>query len=244
LQERVDATINLVDEWGVSWIVWCGLNEEAEMIASALPNAVNVQGSDSYSSKRGAIESFLSGKIKVLVTKAKIAGFGLNFQHCSHMVFLGISDSYETYYQCIRRCWRFGQKKPVHAHIVVSEAEQAVANAYRDGRFLRNPQVTVTVEVYAVREISVQGQVKSPQRVVLAAESSMTVLEAITKCGGFTDSAKGTEVRVTRVGPDGKVKVFTVDIDSLIKGKGHARAEDDSLLLMPGDIIYVPERLI
>ena len=128
--------------------------------------------------------------------------------------------------------------------LTLREAEQAVANAYRDGRFLRNPQVTVTVEVYAVREISVQGQVKSPQRVVLAAESSMTVLEAITKCGGFTDSAKGTEVRVTRVGPDGKVKVFTVDIDSLIKGKGHARAEDDSLLLMPGDIIYVPERLI
>jgi polysaccharide export outer membrane protein len=72
----------------------------------------------------------------------------------------------------------------------------------------------------------------------------MTVLEAITKCGGFTDSAKGTEVRVTRVGPDGKVKVFTVDIDSLIKGKDRARSEDDSLLLLPGDIIYVPERLI
>jgi polysaccharide export outer membrane protein len=128
--------------------------------------------------------------------------------------------------------------------LTLREAEQAIGNAYRDGRYLRNPQVTVTVEVYAVREISVQGQVKNPQRVVLAAESSMTVLEAITKCGGFTDSAKGTEVRVTRVGADGKVKVFTVDIDSLIKGKGGAKAEDDSLLLLPGDIIYVPERLI
>jgi len=128
--------------------------------------------------------------------------------------------------------------------LTLREAEQAIGSAYRDGRFLRNPQVTVTVEVYAVREISVQGQVKNPQRVVLPAESSMTVLEAITKCGGFTDSAKGTEVRITRVGPDGKVKVFTVDIDSLIKGKDRAKAEDDSLLLLPGDIIYVPERLI
>ncbi len=128
--------------------------------------------------------------------------------------------------------------------LTLHEAEQAIATAYREGRFLRNPQVNLTVEVYAVREISVQGQVKNPQRVVLPAESTMTVLEAITKCGGFTDSAKGTEVRITRVGPDGKVKVFTVDIDSLIKGKNRARSEDDSLLLLPGDIIYVPERLI
>lgn len=128
--------------------------------------------------------------------------------------------------------------------LTLHQAEQAIANAYKEGRFLRNPQVTVTVEVYAVREISVQGQVKSPGRVVMSAESSMTVLEAITKCGGFTDSAKGTEVRVTRVDSDGKVKVFVVDIDSLIKGKDRARSEDNSLLLLPGDIIYVPERMI
>jgi len=128
--------------------------------------------------------------------------------------------------------------------LTLHEAEKVIATAYREGRFLRNPQVNLTVEVYAVREISVQGQVKNPQRVALPAESSMTVLEAITKCGGFTDSAKGTEVRITRVGPDGNVKVFTVDIDSLIKGKNRAKSEDDSLLLLPGDIIYVPERLI
>ncbi len=128
--------------------------------------------------------------------------------------------------------------------LTLRDAEQAIASAYRDGRFLRNPQVTVTVEVYAVREISVQGQVKNPQRVMLPPESSMTVLEAITKCGGFSDSAKGTEVRVTRVDADGKVKVFIVDIDSLIKGKDRAKSEDNSLLLLPGDIIYVPERMI
>jgi polysaccharide export outer membrane protein len=128
--------------------------------------------------------------------------------------------------------------------LTLRDAEQAIARAYRDGRFLRNPQVTVTVEVYAVREISVQGQVKNPQRVVLPPESSMTVLEAITKCGGFSDSAKGTEVRVTRVDAEGKVKVFVVDIDSLIKGKDRAKSEDNSLLLLPGDIIYVPERII
>jgi polysaccharide export outer membrane protein len=128
--------------------------------------------------------------------------------------------------------------------LTLREAEEAIARAYREGRYLRNPQVTATVEVYAVREITVQGQVKNPQRVVMPAESTMSVLEAVTKCGGFTDSAKGTEVRVTRVGPDGAVKVFVVDVDSLIKGKGRAKSEDDSLLLAPGDIIYVPERMI
>jgi polysaccharide biosynthesis/export protein len=128
--------------------------------------------------------------------------------------------------------------------LTLREAEQLIANTYREGRFLRNPQVTINVEIYAIREISVQGQVKNPQRVVLPAESTMSVLEAVTKCGGFTDTAKGTEVRVTRIGPDGKVKVFVVDIDSLIKGKNKAKSEDDSLLLLPGDIIYVPERII
>jgi len=128
--------------------------------------------------------------------------------------------------------------------LTLREAEEAIARAYRDGRYLRNPQVTATVEVYAVREITVQGQVKNPQRVVMPAESTMSVLEAVTRCGGFTDSAKGTEVRVTRVSPDGAVKVFVVDVDSLIKGKGRAKSEDDSLLLAPGDIIYVPERMI
>jgi polysaccharide export outer membrane protein len=128
--------------------------------------------------------------------------------------------------------------------LTLRDAEQAIADAYRDGRYLRNPQVTINVEVYAVREISVQGQVKIPGRLVLPAESTMTVLEAVTKCGGFTDTAKGTEVRVTRIDADGKVKVFVVDVDSLIKGKNKAKSEDDSLLLLPGDIIYVPERLI
>ena len=128
--------------------------------------------------------------------------------------------------------------------LTLRDAEQAIADAYRDGRYLRNPQVTINVEVYAVREISVQGQVKIPGRLVLPAESTMSVLEAVTKCGGFTDTAKGTEVRVTRIDAAGKVKVFVVDVDSLIKGKNRARSEDDSLLLLPGDIISVPEKII
>jgi len=128
--------------------------------------------------------------------------------------------------------------------LTIAEAQLAVETAYREGRYLRNPQVTITVEVYSPREVSIQGQIKSPGRYVLPIEQTMTVLELVTKANGFTDTAKGTAVSVTRINPDGTKQVFTVDVESLIKGKDRARAADNSLLLLPGDIVYVPERLI
>ena len=126
----------------------------------------------------------------------------------------------------------------------IPEAQLAIEDAYRNGRYLRNPQVTITVEVYAPREVSIQGQIKSPGRYVLPIEQTMTVLELVTKANGFTDTAKGTAVSVTRIHPDGRKEVFTVDVESLIKGKDRARSTDNSLNLLPGDIVYVPERLI
>ncbi len=127
--------------------------------------------------------------------------------------------------------------------MTIPEAEDAVESAYRNGRFLRNPQVTITVEEYTPREVSIQGQIKSPSRYALPIEQTMTVLELVTRAGGFTDTAKGTAVNVTRINPDGSKQVFTVDVESIIKGRDKAKAEDSSLLLMPGDIVYVPERL-
>jgi polysaccharide export outer membrane protein len=90
----------------------------------------------------------------------------------------------------------------------------------------------------------VDGQVKNPGPISLPTESTLTVYQAIIRAGGFTDIAKGSAVNVSRVLPDGTKKVFTVDVDSLIKGKDHNKVADDTLLLEPGDIIYVPERLI
>ncbi len=127
--------------------------------------------------------------------------------------------------------------------LTISDAQKAVENAYRDGRYLRNPQVTINVESYAAREISIQGQVRSPGRYPLPIETSMTVLELVTRAGGFTDTAKGTAVNITRVSLDGKKKVFTIDVDSLLKGKDRANITDNSLMLEPGDIVFVPERL-
>lgn len=130
LPERVDAVARLSrnDE---AWIIWCGLNEESDALAEAIPGAVNVQGSDAYDVKRRAVEMFVAGDIQHLVSKFKILGFGMNFQHCRNMGFVGMSDSYEGYYQGLRRCWRFGQKRPVNAHIVVSQAEAVVVENVR-----------------------------------------------------------------------------------------------------------------
>lgn len=126
----------------------------------------------------------------------------------------------------------------------VSDAQLAIERAYQEARLLRNPRVTITVEEYASREVSIQGQVRSPGRYPLPIEASMTILELVTRAGGFTDTAKGTAVRVTRIMADGSKKNFEVDVDSLIKGRKAANVSDNSLVLEPGDIIFVPERLI
>ena len=107
-------------------IVWCGLNDEAKAITAAVDGAVNVEGSWAPDDKARALEAFQDGELRVLVTKPSIAGFGMNFQNAHRMVFLGLGDSYEQYYQAIRRCWRFGQTKPVDVHVVVSRLETAI----------------------------------------------------------------------------------------------------------------------
>lgn len=129
--------------------------------------------------------------------------------------------------------------------MTVVEAQQAIEAAYREGRFLRSPQVTVSVEEYAPREVSIQGQIRNPGRYPLPTESTFTVAELVTKAGGITDIGKGTAVNITRILADGTKKIFTVDVDSLIKGKrGDGKTDENNILLLPGDVVYVPERLI
>lgn len=117
------------------WIVWCGLNEEADRVAAEVDGAVNVQGKDHHDHKAEMIEAFQDGEIRVLVTKPAVCGFGLNFQNCHQQAFCGIGDSYESYYQCIRRSLRYGQTMPVRVHVIVSELEQQiVSNVQRKER--------------------------------------------------------------------------------------------------------------
>jgi len=89
------------------------------------------QGSDTPEHKEQALIGFIDGRVRVLVTKPSIAGFGVNLQHCARMAFVGLSDSYEQQYQAIRRCWRFGQMRPVEVHVITAEAEGAVVQNIR-----------------------------------------------------------------------------------------------------------------
>jgi len=130
------------------------------------------------------------------------------------------------------------------AGLTVSEAQGRIERALVDGRFMRAPQVNITVEEYAAREVSILGQVRNPGKYALPVESTLTVVELVTRAGGFTDIGKGTEVRVTRIGPDGQETNFTIDVESVIRGRGKSRVEDNSMLLEAGDIVYVPERFI
>lgn len=112
-------------------LVWCELNDESEAIARAIPGAVEVTGSDDIDTKRDRLLGFSDGRYRVLVTKPKIAGFGLNWQHCARVIFAGASHSYEQTYQSVRRCWRFGQQRHVDAFVIRAETENAIVANYR-----------------------------------------------------------------------------------------------------------------
>lgn len=107
-------------------IVWCERDDESALIKSLIPDAIEVKGSMPLDKKEAALDAFTGGDARVIVTKPKLAGFGLNWQHCATQVFASISYSYEQYYQAIRRSWRFGQKRPVTAHVVIADTERPI----------------------------------------------------------------------------------------------------------------------
>jgi hypothetical protein len=127
IKQRVAKAAEIVNSTDRPFIVWCDLNVESELLVRSIPGAVEVKGSDSPEHKECAMIDFADGKVRVLVTKPSIAGFGMNWQHCSDMAFVGLTDSFEQVYQAIRRCYRFGQKRPVNVHMIVSDAEGSVA---------------------------------------------------------------------------------------------------------------------
>jgi hypothetical protein len=108
------------------WIVWCDTDYEADALTAAIPDAIEVRGSLDADTKEQRLMAFSEGSARVLVTKPSIAGFGLNWQHCARVAFVGLSFSYEAFYQAVRRCWRFGQTRPVQAHVACADTEEAI----------------------------------------------------------------------------------------------------------------------
>lgn len=108
------------------WLIWCNLNREAEEVCANIPGAIEIRGSDEREDKEARMLGFAEGQVRILVSKPSICGHGMNFQICPNVVFMGLSDSYEEFYQAVRRCWRFGQKREVNCYIVTSSNEGAV----------------------------------------------------------------------------------------------------------------------
>jgi superfamily II DNA or RNA helicase len=111
------------------WVIWVETNYDADAVLKRIPEAVEVRGSMTPDEKESRLVDFSEGNTRVILTKPRIAGFGLNWQHCARTVFAGVSFSYEAYYQAVRRFWRFGQHRPVHAHVVLAETELQIWQA-------------------------------------------------------------------------------------------------------------------
>lgn len=126
LELRCKRAAELVNESDEQWLVWCDLNAEGDRLEELIGDSVNVEGSDTNQYKLENMLAFSDAKLKCLISKPKIAGFGMNWQNCHNMIFTGLSDSYEAYYQAVRRCWRFGQEHPVDVYIVISAREGCV----------------------------------------------------------------------------------------------------------------------
>lgn len=126
LMDRVARAAEIANGTEEQVLVWCDLNSESKALTQAIDGAVEVEGSMSLEEKEKGITGFLKSENRVLVSKPSIAGFGINAQNAHIEIFVGLSDSFEQYYQAVRRCWRFGQEKPVDVYIIISDAEGAV----------------------------------------------------------------------------------------------------------------------
>lgn len=128
LEHRCQTAADLINNMIGPVLVWCGLNAEGDLLEKLIPDSVQVAGSDKDHIKESRLSGFADGTHRALITKSKIAGFGLNWQHCNQMVFVGLSDSFESYYQSVRRCWRQGQKRDVNVWVITADTEGAVVD--------------------------------------------------------------------------------------------------------------------
>lgn len=128
--------------------------------------------------------------------------------------------------------------------LTIAEAQETIANAYREGRFIRNPIVNVTIETYAPRNVIVSGKVNVTGRQPIEPDAEVTILDVITKAGGLGETARGKAVIVTRTRPDGTLETHTLDVESALKGRALKGSGDASFVVQPDDVIYVPEKII
>lgn len=145
-------------DYDEQWLVWCETDYEADALVTAIPEAIDVRGSHPLERKERAALDFVDGRIRVLASKPSIFGWGLNFQNCARVAFMGATFSYEGFYQAVRRCWRFGQTRPVEAHVAMGSTESSVwkvMTAKRDGHDEMRAQMSAAQRRAQAREAAV-----------------------------------------------------------------------------------------
>ncbi len=165
IDDRCDRLTSIVEDNADQWVIWCGLNDEGRAIAAALGDrAVLIEGQDSETSRLAKHDAWKSGEVQCLITKPSIFGWGMNWQHCHKVAFMGLGDSYEQYYQAIRRCWRFGQESPVDVVVVISEAEVSIVeNVRRKERHAAQVADGIIANVRDLESIEVRGAKKEKE---------------------------------------------------------------------------------
>jgi hypothetical protein len=167
LPARVKLAAHLVNASDEQWILWCNLNDESKELTKAIPGAVEVTGSDSDAHKEQAPLDFIDGKTRVLVSKPKILGWGMNFQNCRNAAAVGLSDSWESLYQIVRRIWRFGQQQECHMHIITGELEGAVVrNIERKEREAAKMAEAMLGHMREINSAEIRGTVRETESYV------------------------------------------------------------------------------
>ncbi|HEU4751922.1 MAG TPA: DNA methyltransferase [Armatimonadota bacterium] len=156
VEARAYQVADLVAHTPGPWVLWCDTDYEADALAARIPEAVEVRGSHPLARKEATLEAFARGEARVLITKPSICAWGMNWQHCSQMAFVGLSYSFEQLYQAVRRAWRFGQQHPVAVHVVMAESELSVLSAIQKKQDAHEEMKSQMIE--AMRETGLDGE--------------------------------------------------------------------------------------
>lgn len=160
-EQRAIKCAELVNRDEEQYLIWCSTDYEADLLKKHIPYATEIRGSQKSEVKAQATKNFLGGKIRVLISKVKIFGYGLNFQNCHNTIFCGMDYSYENYYQAVRRFWRFGQKSEVNVYIVIGSTEQNILNVVREKeKSHKKMKLSMNTNIKDIQLKAFQGDIK------------------------------------------------------------------------------------
>jgi hypothetical protein len=165
--QRAEKIADIVNaEKGEAWVIWCDTDYEADALTARIDDAVEVRGSMTDGMKEQRLVAFSEGRTRVIISKPSIAGFGLNWQHCARVAFVGLSFSYESFYQAVRRCWRFGQTREVECHIAMADTERniwdVISRKSGDHEAMKTEMYAAMKRAHVTREIKIDYQPKQP----------------------------------------------------------------------------------